>query len=67
MVQLRNLNLDPEIYLETVGESGRGEPMGIVPWLEELGARFPKLQFGYFNPPRKNMTRRRDADLRVPV
>lgn len=65
MVQLRNMNLDPELYLATVGEGGRGEPLGIVPWLAELGRRFPALQLGYFNPPRKNMTRRRDADLRV--
>ena len=46
---------------------GTGEAIGILPWLERLRERFPELIFGYFNPPRKNMTRRRDADLRVPV
>ena len=53
MIQLRNLNIDPETYLETVDEvGGLGEPMGIIPWLRELSARFPELRFGYFNPPR---------------
>ncbi|MBD89695.1 MAG: radical SAM protein [Deltaproteobacteria bacterium] len=53
MIQLRNLNIDPETYLETVDSvGGLGEPMGIIPWLRELNARFPELRFGYFNPPR---------------
>ena len=53
MVQLRNLNIDPEIYLETVGAvGGLGEPMGVLAWLEELRRRHPALRFGYFNPPR---------------
>jgi len=68
MVQLRNLNLDPEVYLATVAAAGPlAEPMGVIPWLEALRDRFPDLTFGYFNPPRRKMLRRGDADLRVPV
>ena len=53
MLQLRNLNLDPEVYLATVEPAGgMGEPMGIVRWLEELRLRHSQLRFGYFNPAR---------------
>lgn len=66
MVQLRNLNLDPEVYLEKVAAAGgAGEPMGLLVWLARLRERFPELAFGYFNPPRRNMAGGRDADLRV--
>lgn len=55
MVQLRNLNIDPEVYLDRVGfAEGIGEtPLGIVPWLRELRRRHGALRFGYFNPPRR--------------
>jgi pyruvate-formate lyase-activating enzyme len=55
MLQLRNLNMDPEIYLAHVGEaSGEGdEPMGIRPWLAEVRRRHPHIRFGYFNPPKR--------------
>lgn len=56
MVQLRNLNIDPEMYLEAVTAVGHVvEPMGLMPWLVELRRRFPALRFGYFNPPRETM------------
>jgi len=56
MVQLRNLNIDPEIYLAAVTQVGHMvEPMGLMPWLRALRARFPALRFGYFNPPRQTM------------
>ena len=54
MIQLRNLNIDPELYfeiLEPVG--GAGEALGIAPWLAELSARHPHLRFGYFNPAKR--------------
>jgi pyruvate-formate lyase-activating enzyme len=56
MVQLRNLNIDPEMYLDHVTRAGHVvEPMGLMPWLTELRRRFPALRFGYFNPPRRVM------------
>ncbi len=50
LVQLRNLNIDPDLYRRTLprGAVARGRGMR---WLQEtLAARFPRLSFGYFNP-----------------
>ncbi|MHB8808460.1 MAG: radical SAM protein [Desulfobulbaceae bacterium] len=51
LIQLRNLNMDPEWYRRVVGHQANGEPMGIRNWLQLLQTRFPLLRFGYFNPP----------------
>jgi len=50
LIQLRNLNMDPDWYLETVGFRPSGRPMGILKWLRTLKKDFPRLRFGYFNP-----------------
>jgi pyruvate-formate lyase-activating enzyme len=50
-IQLRNLNMDPDWYLEAVGHRPTARPLGIRQWLAALKARFPHLRFGYFNPP----------------
>ncbi len=50
-IQLRNLNMDPEWYLQTLNFSKNEENMGIRNWLGRLKNRFPSLRFGYFNPP----------------
>lgn len=50
-IQLRNLNMDPDWYLEAVEHQPAQKPMGIRIWLHELKKRFPRLRFGYFNPP----------------
>jgi uncharacterized Fe-S cluster-containing radical SAM superfamily enzyme len=47
LVQMRNLSLDPALYLTTLGVQGRG--IGMVAMLRELKTAFPRLQFGYFN------------------
>ncbi len=52
-IQLRNLNMDPEWYLQTLNFSNEEESMGIRHWLSRLKNRFPLLRFGYFNPPCK--------------
>ncbi|MEW6377893.1 MAG: radical SAM protein, partial [Thermodesulfobacteriota bacterium] len=46
LIQMRNLNIDPDLYLKTVG---RGSGMGISRMIEILKKEFPSLQFGYFN------------------
>jgi pyruvate-formate lyase-activating enzyme len=46
LVQMRNLNIDPDLYLKEMGEGGG---MGISRMIELLRDRFPSLQFGYFN------------------
>jgi pyruvate-formate lyase-activating enzyme len=54
MIQWRNLNLDPEIYLESLGRGGegrgRGKPMGILRAMERVRKGFPEVRSGYFNP-----------------
>ena len=50
LIQLRNLNMDPDWYLETVGYAPGTPPMGIRTWFAELKQLFPMLRFGYFNP-----------------
>jgi len=47
-VQMRNLNIDPQLYLETVGMDGEGA-IGIGELLDLLRAEFPGLEIGYFN------------------
>ncbi|MCW5200337.1 radical SAM protein [Desulfobulbus sp. F4] len=50
LIQLRNLNMDPEHYLKTVGHAPDKPALGILRWLELLKTQFPRLKFGYFNP-----------------
>jgi pyruvate-formate lyase-activating enzyme len=50
LIQLRNLNIDPELYRRVLprGTLRRGRGMR---WLRDaLAERFPQLGFGYFNP-----------------
>ena len=51
LIQLRNLNMDPDYYLRVIGHRGEATPLGIRPWLERLKQQFPHLRFGYYNPP----------------
>lgn len=46
LIQMRNLNIDPDLYLK---EMGGGQGMGISKMIEILKREFPSLQFGYFN------------------
>jgi pyruvate-formate lyase-activating enzyme len=46
LIQMRNLNIDPDLYLKAMG---KGEGMGISQMIEVLKKEFPSLQFGYFN------------------
>lgn len=50
LLQLRNLNMDPEWYLRTIAfPSGEGS-MGMLNWKNRLQSRFSKLRLGYYNP-----------------
>ncbi len=50
LIQLRNLNMDPDWYFEVVQHPAKEQPMGIQNWLNKVKKRFPELKFGYFNP-----------------
>ncbi|HPI72909.1 MAG TPA: radical SAM protein, partial [bacterium] len=55
-VQLRNLNIDPEWYIETLAlPDGGKKAVGIRAWMEQLKRRNPFIHFGYFNPHREAM------------
>lgn len=46
LIQMRNLNIDPDLYLKKMGE---GSGIGISKMMDVLKKEFPSLQFGYFN------------------
>jgi pyruvate-formate lyase-activating enzyme len=50
LIQLRNLNMDPEHYLQAVQHTSNQPALGMPRWLELLQKQFPELKFGYFNP-----------------
>lgn len=50
LIQWRNLNIDPEVYLEILGLEPPEERLGIEQLIKELKIRFPDLKHGYFNP-----------------
>jgi len=50
-IQLRNLNMDPEWYLRSTVFTSVTKSMGMRQWLSKIKHEFPKLQFGYYNPP----------------
>lgn len=50
LIQWRNLNIDPEIYLRTLGLTPPQERLGIAEMIDGLRRRFPRLKHGYFNP-----------------
>jgi len=49
-IQLRNLNLDPELVLTLMAGQDFGPCMGLVNFLKRLKKACPWLGFGYFNP-----------------
>lgn len=51
MIQWRNFNIDPDWYLGKVGVYQTGEMLGIKQVMSLLKEEFPRLKFGYFNPP----------------
>lgn len=46
LIQMRNLNIDPDLYLTAMG---KGSGMGISKMMGFLKKEFPSLEFGYFN------------------
>jgi pyruvate-formate lyase-activating enzyme len=52
MIQMRNLSIDPELYLQTVPPA-RGRCVGIRTVLRALRRECPWLEIGYFNRPKE--------------
>ena len=55
MIQWRNFNIDPDWYLGKIGVTDTGECLGIKQLMELIHEEFPKVKFGYFNPPKERM------------
>jgi len=51
MVQLRNLNIDPDLYLSRI-PARKGNVLGILNFLKGLKREFPKLEVGCFTRPK---------------
>ena len=51
MIQWRNFNIDPDWYLGKIGVAETGDAMGVRNMMELMHEEFPRLKFGYFNPP----------------
>jgi pyruvate-formate lyase-activating enzyme len=48
-LQMRNLNLDPELYMKTVSK-GKEPSMGLKNFMHRISEKCPWVGFGYFNP-----------------
>ena len=53
MIQLRNLNVDPEVYHRILPPDSVQEGMGTPRLMRALEKRHPHLRFGYYNPPKE--------------
>jgi len=54
LIQWRNLNLDPVKYMKLMNKIyNHSRPIGIKMVLEQIKMQFPKLKYGYFNPPKE--------------
>lgn len=54
MIQWRNLNIDPDWYMNTVKQvypQKRTKPIGIETLILQMRNKFPTIRHGYFNPP----------------
>jgi pyruvate-formate lyase-activating enzyme len=58
MIQWRNLNFDPLRYLKEMNAVvNHGEPIGMEKLIHRIRKRYPKLKFGYFNPPKEKFNK----------
>lgn len=57
LIQMRNLNIDPELYRERLPAGTVREGFGMGVFMERLQERFPHLHYGYFNPSKQTYAR----------
>ena len=56
MIQTRNLNIDPDLYIKSLKISSM-PGFGLRNWLDKIKKESPSLAIGYFNPGKKFMRR----------
>lgn len=64
MIQLRNLNIDPEVYAAVLPKGAVEPGMGTDRLMSALKSTFPHLRFGYFNPAKEVYQKWREEDGR---
>ncbi|MBW1981409.1 MAG: radical SAM protein [Deltaproteobacteria bacterium] len=50
LIQMRNLNIDPEWYLSGINYQPRANKHGILGMMAHIKKHHPQVKFGYFNP-----------------
>jgi len=63
MIQWRNFNIDPDWYLGKIGVGETGDVLGMNQMLHLLREEFPRLKFGYYNPPMERITGAYEKDF----
>jgi MoaA/NifB/PqqE/SkfB family radical SAM enzyme len=63
MIQWRNFNIDPDWYMSKIGVTETGECLGLKQMQQLLREEFPKLKFGYFNPPMERIKGNYELDF----
>ncbi|HJW16328.1 MAG TPA: hypothetical protein VJ499_04380, partial [Flavisolibacter sp.] len=56
-------NIDPDWYLGKIGVIDSGEILGMKQLMQLLKEEFPKLKYGYFNPPMERIKGQYDIDF----
>ncbi len=59
MIQWRNLNIDPDWYLESIELNGSANAIGMSVLLDKIKQKFPRIRFGYFNPSKEDWSKLR--------
>lgn len=63
MIQWRNFNIDPDWYLGKIGVTETGEILGMKQMMTLLQEEFPRLRYGYFNPPMERIRGNYEKDF----
>jgi sulfatase maturation enzyme AslB (radical SAM superfamily) len=63
MIQWRNFNIDPDWYMGKIGVHETGEMLGVKQLMNLIAEEFPKVKFGYFNPPIERIKGNYDIDF----
>jgi wyosine [tRNA(Phe)-imidazoG37] synthetase (radical SAM superfamily) len=51
LIQMRNLNIDPDWYQESLGPDTKEKKLGVKRLISRIRDEFPDVKLGYFNPP----------------
>lgn len=63
MIQWRNFNIDPDWYLGKINLYEQGDLLGVKQLQELIHEEFPKVKYGYFNPPMERIKGNFEVDF----